>query len=177
MLTKLQNILCLGSIALLSACATTSTPYTGPDPEKIIEVSSDSAGIYQGSRQWIAENFKSANDVIQYQDESTATVIGRGRSKKLCRLPSFEFVAISTTSAAQCLAVFDVEFVLKVEAKEQRMRVTIPTISVISPRSQYSSGGTSPASKEVVEAIGPELLAFGDEIKAYIESGTSSNDW
>ena len=72
-----KGLFSIFAAAVLTACATTtSTPFTGPDPEQIFEVSSDAAGIYQGSRQWITENFKSANDVIQYQDESTATVIG-----------------------------------------------------------------------------------------------------
>lgn len=167
------------AMPLIISCVANSTrePYQGPDPEKIINVQADANGIYQGARQWIAENFKSANDVIQYQDQSTTTVIGRGRQQGLCVLPSGEMVALSTTHPAQCFVVRDIEFVLKVEAKDNRMRVSIPSILEVWPASQYGSGGSEPAGATTVEILGPELLSYGDLIKEYVETGVSDNNW
>jgi len=179
MMKTVNAILLLAVSAFASGCVVMDTPYTGPVPERIIELESASADeIFQGSRQWIAENFKSANAVIQYQDQATNTVIGRGRSDNImCRLPDGRYQSLADTHKAQCWALVNLEFVLKVEAKTGRMRVTAPTISIVWPGNQYGKARSLPAGQDAMQVAAPSVLDYGDRIAEYITQGSSGSSW
>lgn len=110
----------------LVGCATTSatkgveafTTY-----QKVVEIpNTKQDAIYEGSRQWVAKNFKSANSVIQYQDKATGTIIGKGNMPYVC-------------TGVDCVVSFppSLEFTFQVDAKDNKARVSFSDLNVHYP--------------------------------------------
>ncbi|MBN6492793.1 DUF4468 domain-containing protein [Acinetobacter pittii] len=70
--------------------------------------------IYDSSKIWIAKSFKSANSVIQYEDASTGTIIGKGNMNYPCK------------GAWNCMANAEnlILFTVKVDTKDNKARIT-----------------------------------------------------
>ena len=164
------------AVAMTITGCTTTTPFTGPDPQKVIEVDAKASDIYQGARQWIAENFRSSDAVIQYEDDATNTVIGRGSlPDSVCKTITHSYVPAAGQTG--CLNYTSAEFVMKIEAKDSRMRITLPSVNYIVPRTAYIKGGPEPASQELMDALSIDILQMGDEIAAYVTEGTTDSSW
>ncbi|MGQ7844878.1 DUF4468 domain-containing protein [Granulosicoccus sp. 3-233] len=173
-----MKMIVLATVVAIAGCATTSTPFTGPPPMKIVESNAEAAELFHGSRQWIAENFKSANAVIQYQDEATNTVIGRGTlPNAVCRNLVGGYVAVKTAKAGECIENLPLEFVMKVEAKDNRLRVSMPSARYIQPATGYIAASEGLATQEIMDAYKDEILGYGDKIAAYVVDGAADDDW
>ena len=158
--------------AVISTGCATATPYTGPTPEKIVQVDATASELFHGSRQWIAENFESAKNVIQYQDEATNTVIGRGYlPNTICIDPINNYVPIESASTTYCIDTVGLDFVMKIEAKDGRMKVSIPSATYF----DLAKSENKPLTSELVIANSPKILGYGDEIAEYVTAGGS--DW
>ncbi|MFT6303132.1 MAG: hypothetical protein ACI9XK_001359 [Granulosicoccus sp.] len=163
--------------AIASGCAKPA-PFTGADPARVVKVNADASAIYHGSLQWIAENFQSAKEAIQYQDEGTKTVIGRGQlSKGLCRTLLSKYVPKKTAGIGECRDDIPLEFVMKVEAKDSRLRVSIPNMTYRTTGGTLSRAKDVQASREIVSVMQGDILSFGDDIAAYIIAGGSKSAW
>jgi hypothetical protein len=146
--------------------------------EYIIEIQGyEKDYIYDSTKMWIAENFKSAKAVIEYTDKNTGTIIGNGN-----------FVYSGKTY----------HFTIRVDIKNDKFRLTFTNLKV-SWESSYNSGTkgyfvngvyiagmpsyTSPGYNGPLRIVSelnivkPKLLTFGDEIKLYIEQNSKKKDW
>ena len=168
---KNQTWTLLAATLLVTACGTTS-PYTGPVPEKIVQVDATASELFQGSRQWIAENFESAKNVIQYQDEATNTVIGRGYlPNTICIDPINNYLPIESASTTYCIDTVGLDFVMKIEAKDGRMKVSIPSATYF----DLAKSENKPLTSELVIMNSPKILGYGDDIAEYVTK--SGGDW
>ncbi len=171
---KLRNIIATVGVALaLSGCAGMQ-PVAETDRtfERIVEAPDYSKDqIYNSTKIWIAENFKSAKSVIEIDSKEDGIIIGNGIIQYPC-------------SGMECLAKSDwkVPFTMRVDMKDQKFRISFFNIKLSWPAS-YSSGILSPAydgpvnSQGDMNAIKPALLKFGDEIMASIDYSKSKSDW
>lgn len=67
----------LFSTFLLGACQST-TPYVPTVVTNVVEVEKNQTEIYNRARQWFSEYFVSGESVIDYEDASSGTIIGKG---------------------------------------------------------------------------------------------------
>lgn len=128
MLMKL-GVVCGISFGLV-ACATTPVQTTEAKFEKVYEVPGLSqAKIYDGTRQWFAVAYGSANAVIQYEDKAVGTIIGKGNMKYPCR------------GMIECMGTQNarVDFTSRIDTKDGKLRVTYDTLRYRSP-SSYVNG-------------------------------------
>ncbi|ODQ00609.1 hypothetical protein BGK46_06450 [Salinivibrio sp. SS2] len=157
----------------LSGCASVQ-PVADADRsfEKVVEVPGYSKEkIYTSTKIWIAENFKSAKAVIEFDSKEDGLIIGNGSIDYPC-------------SGMECLAKSDwkVPFTMRVDMKNEKFKVGFSNIKLSWPAS-YSSGIMSPAydgpvnSQSDMDKIKPALLSFSDEILVSIETSDNNSDW
>lgn len=132
----------------------------------------DKAAIYTAGRQWIAENFKSAKAVIEYESQADGTIIGNGNINYPC------------ASAWECLGKPDwtVPFTMRLEAKDERFRLTFSNIRLHWP-AKINAGIRQPEfdgpvrSAKDMDKIKPKLMIFGDEIRTSLTTRAASDNW
>lgn len=128
--------------------------------------------LYNGSKMWIAESFKSAKDVIEHHSKEDGVIIGNGVIPYPCT--GMECSGRDRTK---------VPFTMKVETKDNRFRLTFSNIKIDSP--EVSNGGflivpamTMPMNNQgELDAIKPVLLHFGDEILASMSNNKANSNW
>lgn len=127
--------------------------------------------VYAGAKIWIAENFRSAKAVTEYDNAEEGVIVGNGNIPYPCK-------------GIKCLATSDwrINFTMKVEAKDERFRLTFTNLRLSWP-SSYSSGFRTPAHDDVIyqrsdlDLVRPKLLAFGPEMAASLGIARASEDW
>lgn len=173
----MKKLLIAGVVGFgLVGCATTpQQPATPAKFEKIYQLDNlKQPQIYDGARQWFAVAFRSANAVIQYEDKAAGTIIGKGIMQYPC-------------SGMECLAMTGnekVEFTVRVDTKEGRMRVGYDNLTYSAP-SYISSGMRMPAqnypiteSKKSTPLIIGKLDKFSDEMAEKIRTQqTVNSNW
>ena len=119
--------------SLLTGCAT--VPPIPQEPVKLENVYTieklNKDQIYDGTRQWFAMAFKSANAVIQYEDKKAGTIIGKANTKYTC------------AGLGECLmgTTNDVlEFTIRADIKDGRVRVAFSDLVYFRPA--HTSGST-----------------------------------
>ncbi|MPX79229.1 DUF4468 domain-containing protein [Moraxella catarrhalis] len=124
----MKNLLIAGVVGLsLVGCATTGGAVIEPmtSYQRIVDVPNVKQDmIYEGSRQWVAKNFRSANSVIQHQDKATGSVIGKGNMSYPC---SFLRCSSGSTPVLQ--------FTFQVDSKDNRARVSFSDLTIHTPAS------------------------------------------
>lgn len=115
-----------------------------------------SSAIYDGVKLWIAENFKSAKHVIDFEDREHGVLIGNGV------LPNIMLDSGLIQMPEQA------SFKMKVEVKDGKMRLTFTQFEIVGrPNSTlYKSEATQ---------IRSRLTGFGDDIVKYLESKKSAD--
>lgn len=167
-----RNSIFVLSVVTLVGCAV-SQPFSGPTPERVIQVPGiDAQTLYQSSRQWIAENFRSAKAVIQYEDKDTQTVIGNGTSQ-YC----YDFGALKKSQGICLASPITASYTLKVEAKDGRMRISVPNAGLVFPAGQYGPIREVPADANQYPIIADEVLQFGDSIANYATANRNKSDF
>ena len=106
-------------LALALAFGVMSTANAKNEPLKevsqIVEIPNfEQKKIFDASKIWMAETFKSANAVIQYEDVSTGTIVGKGNMDYPC-----EGFLKCAAHSNQLIA-----FTLKIDTKDNKARVT-----------------------------------------------------
>jgi hypothetical protein len=143
--------------------------------EKIYEIQGLAKDqIYDGVRQWFAIAYKSADAVIQYEDKSAGTIIGKGN------------MAFPCTGALNCMANQNVllTFTTRVDSKDGKMRVTYDDLMKKSNPS-YSNGirlngYEIPIAKNSYDAemVQSKLNLLSDEMASKIQKQQKVNsDW
>lgn len=128
--------------------------------------------IFDASKIWMAKNFKSANDVIQYSDLSTGTIVGKGSMQYPC------------SGAMDCMANAKdlVTFTIKIDTKDNRARVSfndliwkkLPSASggIVTPGGEYPLNMAQP--RKVVET---KLNSLIEQYKVDIVNQKSDSNW
>lgn len=131
--------------------------------------------IYNGSRQWVATKFRSAQNVIQMDDKENGIIIGKGNFNYPC-------------SGWQCLSYdgHTVQFTVKIEAKDNKARITFNDLVHHIP-SKFNAGVMSPQYDFPVEQstkydnVTPVKLKFDEIIQDYknsvLSTSTSNDNW
>lgn len=164
----------VAATTLFSATATAAT--LTEEQRTIVQVfeapGADKLTIYTAGRQWIAENFRSAKAVIEYESKDEGTIIGNGVMNYPC------------ASAWECLGKPDwkVPFTMRLEAKDERFRLTFTNIHLFWPPGVNAGirqpGHDSPVtSPKDMAKIKPKLLEFGEDIKTSLSSRKADDNW
>jgi hypothetical protein len=132
--------------------------------------------IYDSTKMWIAQKFKSAKAVTEYDNKEEGILIGNGIIPYTC--------AKGFAGGMECAMKSDwtVPFTMKVEAKDGKFRLTFTNIHLAWPAA-YRSGISTPAhdgpvwQRKELEKIRPRLLEFGNDINASMGKLKASDDW
>lgn len=107
--------------------------------------------IYDASKIWMAKAFKSSNAVIQYEDTSTGTIIGKGNMQYPCK------GTWSCMANANNLLLFTV----KIDTKDNKARLTFNDLLL------KTKGGVTGGI--IVQSV--EIGIFSEKEKEVVESG------
>lgn len=166
--------LMLFAVTLLSGCAGMQ-PVTETDRtvDAVFEVPGASKDqIFSATKIWIAENFRSAKAVIEYENKEEGTLIGNGSTSYPC-------------GGLDCVAKHDwtVPFTMRVDMKDQKFKLTFSNIRLSWPPSYNATFGAQAghdgpvSTKGDMDAIKPKLLAFGPQLSAAIQKNSGAKDW
>lgn len=140
------------------------------DITEIVELSNTTqAQAYNASKMWFANAFKSANNVIQYDDAATGTIIGKGNMDYPCK------------GAWNCLGHpnYKVSFTIKVNTKDNKARLLFSDLQLHIPASTTSGVFIKAMDVPIYaakdkEVITEEFYRISQEFKSNIN--TSKND-
>jgi hypothetical protein len=128
--------------------------------------------IFDAAKIWMAQSFKSSNSVIQYEDQNTGTIVGKGNMKYPCK------------GAWNCLANEKnlVLFTVKIDTKDNKARVTFndlllktaTTINAGIVIQGYEVGIYVPKDKENIENGLKEVI---QKFKSDVQKNPAYNDW
>ena len=159
----------------LAGCMTPLTPTQQGMPEisKVVEIPNKSKDkIFEESKIWIAQSFKSANNVIQYADKETGSIVGKGN----IQYPCDGFMDCSAFGNDK------VNFTIKIDTKDNKARVVISDVTRTSLT--YVKGGMNNIGREVPilimehqQKITTKLNDVVEQYKIAITSDISSNNW
>lgn len=128
--------------------------------------------LFAASKMWIAQNFKSAKAVIEYENKDEGVIIGNGNMQYPCG------------KGFTCMLKADwrTPFTMKVETKDGKIRLTFSNIHLAWPASYRSGISTSAADfpirdRDDLDKIKPELLKFGEQIVASAGQVKSDSNW
>lgn len=159
----MRVILLFCVIGLLSGCA--ATMRISPEDavyQKIIELPNQSkSAIYEKSRQWFAERFKSARSIIEYENKDEGAIIG---NSAMPRPVSVVHIGGGST----------ISYTMKEEIKDNRVRLTFNNFVAFAPTSvnnitgQVYSGGEMPVLQADLEGLRANLDLLADDLRTYI---------
>ena len=157
-----RAILLLGFLAVLLSCTTPPEAMPLPPEEQIVRrvITVDRPGdeLYRLSMEWMAKTFRSAQDVIQYQDKEEGIIVGKG-----------------VVMIAWAFSPRPTHFTLTIEVRDGRARITFSDIYyVITVGSARETGPIE--SQNQLERFAQEAAypMIGDLARA-LEEGT--DDW
>ena len=123
--------------------------------------------IYDFTKMWVAENFKSAKAVIEYEDKATGAIIGNGSISYPCQ-------------GVNCIAKesWKVHFTMRVDIKDDKFRLSFSNLGLWSPGTYGRVGQETPIYMQSdLDAVKPKLLSFGDQILASFSKNKSAAQW
>ncbi|WP_296244736.1 MULTISPECIES: DUF4468 domain-containing protein [unclassified Psychrobacter] len=124
------------SFLAVTGCATMEQVKQPPmtQYQKVIDIPNTSKDeVYEGARQWFAKSFRDSNSVLRYQDKESGSIIGKGNAKMSC-------------SGMACIGTpRNLQFTVKVDAKDNRARITFDDLMIHTPYN-YNSGIPIPES-------------------------------
>lgn len=156
--------------ALISGCVAMA-PAT--DADRTFEAVHATPGlsqdqIYNGTRQWIAQNFRSAKAVIEYDNKEEGTIIGNGSMPFPC-------------NGIGCLAKSDwtVSFTMRMDTKAERFKLSYSNLSLSWPAKhgvKAAYNGDIPT-KGDVEIVRARLLLLGNDLATSLQTEPKGGDW
>lgn len=136
-------------------CVTTPLPEDRIKIQRIIETDGSKDELYRLTNEWMAKNFRSSSNVIQYQDKAEGIIVGRGFKETT-------LLGFKPT---------DAWFTMTIEMKENRSRVSIEDVY----GEVYSNGDKMTIYFESYpkdeEKLVQWLNAFVDDYTDYINAG------
>ncbi len=162
----------MASFALLLLLTSCAGLEPVPDSERTFEGVFEAPGftkdqIFTATRIWIAENFRSAKAVVEYENKEEGTLIGNGVISYPC-------------NGIDCIAKgnWKVPFTMRVDMKDQKFRLTFSNLRLTwPPSSNYPAADGPMVQRGQLEAVRPKLLAFGPAILDSISSNRKASDF
>lgn len=172
-----MKFLMIASVIALTGCAAMQ-PVSEADKtiEQITEAPNFTKDqIFTGSKIWIAENFKSAKAVIEYENKEEGVIIGNGSTSYPC-------------SGMECLQAgaatdWKLNFTMRIDAKDNKFRTTFSNLSIYKPSTynQYSGfnkgGDDSYIAQGALPAIKAKLEGYSVRIKDSLQKNNAKKDW
>ena len=125
--------------------------------------------IFNATKVWIAQNFRSAKAVIEHQDEEEGIIIGNGSMSYPCSMDDLSCYGT---------AGWKVDFTMRVDIKDEKFKLTFMNIMIDTPPGEYSSGNRFPINSQAqLDAIKPELLSYGERILESMKTDEAKSDW
>lgn len=119
--------------------------------------------IYTGARTWFAENFVSAQDVIQMDDKEAGTIVGNGMVDYKCK------------GFGDCLlypSAF-IKFTIRIDTKDAKMRTSYSNVDIYDPKT-----GTAPLTAKQVANIENQLVELSNQLANKVKTNqTVSSNW
>jgi len=115
--------------------------------------------IYDGVKMWIAENFRSAKQVIDLENKEQGVIIGNGAITGL--MLNIGTVTFTMTAS----------FKMKVEVKDEKMRLTFFSFEV----TDHTFPPRPILYQSESDQIKARLTNYGNEIASYLKNRKSSN--
>jgi hypothetical protein len=123
--------------------------------------------IFERSKIWIAENFKSAKAVVEYENKEAGTIIGNG----VIPYPCSGFECIGTGG-------WKAHFTMRVDIKDQRFRLTFSNLRLSWPPAPGRTSYDGPiGSENSLGKVRDALLPFGDQMLASFGKATKKDNW
>ena len=162
-------------VALLAGCAG-MIPAPVKEEDKTFSQVFESPGhskdfLYEKVRIWMAQNFKSSKEVIEYENKLEGSIIGNGITTYPC-------------SGLECMIKIGwmVPFTMRVDVKDDKFRLTYSNLRVSWPASSdslgfHAAGGGSMTQQGEYDAIKPILLSMGESIKSSVVTEVKTGKW
>lgn len=128
--------------------------------------------IFNATKIWVAENFRSAKSVLEYESKEDGILIGNGVIPYPCK----GFDCMSTQEKTT-------SFTMRIDMKDDKFKLAFSNIRIITSPSYSSALGVQSGSNEPMgfrgelDVIKPKLLTFGNEIIASFRKGSDSKNW
>jgi len=166
----MRKILMSISILLFVGCAELE-PI--PDEDKSFNTvyqipNSSKDTIYNNTRIWMAETFRSSKDVIDYENKEEGVLIGNG--------------AMAYPYNGNGYYNSTVTFTMRVDMKNDKFKLTFSNIKIYSPSVVIGSSVYPASTQEMnnvnqLNAIKPKLLTFGNQLRESVNKNQKSKDW
>ena len=150
--------------AILAGCAVVPD-QSNYGPANDFQVLKDAPGygkdsLYELSKMWIAENFRSAKTVIEYENKPEGMLIGNGAVDYPCtgNEPYFD----------KGFCGQPVTFTTKLEVKDNKFRLSFSNLAI-------SGGNRFP--KDGIPNLESRLSNFGNEILIYLDKSKAKSSW
>jgi hypothetical protein len=164
-------------LAILSGCTGLAGLEEAPESEKTFERIVDAPGfskdkIFESTKIWVAQNFRSAKAVMEYENKEAGRIIGNGVIDYPC-------------SGMECLGKsnWKVLFTMQVDIKEQKFKLTFTNLVLSVPPTYNGTFGVQSGFERPVwqkgdfNSIRPVLLKFGDRLAASIQNTKARENW
>ncbi len=122
----MKKYLVLGVISALAGSVNAETKEPKQNLNEITEIviveGQNKEQLFEASKVWIAKSFKSANNVIQYADKNTGSIIGKGNFPYPC------------DGFIDCNAFGKdvINFTIKIDTKDDKVRIIFSDIKRLS---------------------------------------------
>jgi hypothetical protein len=128
--------------------------------------------IFDKTKIWIAENFRSAKAVVEYEDKSSGVIIGNGQTPFSCLASGFDPICSSREGR------WTTNFTMRVDMKDNKFKVTFSNLRETFPPNEYNSSGIYPVdTRDIYDNVKPELLRLADRLSASMSNTKSKGDW
>lgn len=124
--------------------------------------------LYSNIKFWVVDTFKSAKNVIEYDNATEGTIICKG------------IIPYPCDGGMDCLARagWNVMFTMRIDTKDNKFKVNFSNLKIAFPGSQYAPPGEAPLIYQAhLEKAKPRLIALQSTILPYIKSPRVSKDW
>ncbi len=117
--------------------------------------------IFKRANIWIAQNFNSANDVIQYRDEEKGVIVCKGS------IAAYRDIG----GLAGNVNFGDISYTLTIDIKDNKIRTTFDHFSM---KYKSNSQAMTPLQQDVDE-MKPKLIAISNNLHKYINNPDSKS--
>jgi len=117
--------------------------------------------LFDKAKIWLAENFASSQDVIQYENQEKGTIIGKGS------IPHYRAPGLG-----MLVRVGDLRFTIVINTKDDKIRVTIKDIYVMN----FTYGRETPL-KRHMKIWKPKLEKSIQDLIAFFSSSQKNENW
>lgn len=170
---QIIRVLCFSLLASIFGCAIEPMPDDFVEEEvTLLEWVYKAPGfsaeeIYDGTKVWIAENFRSAKAVLEFDSKEKGLLIGNGQIE----IPCID---------AEC-SVWNskkVRFTMRVDIKDDRFKLMFSNFVVQYPYSSGSSSFETPIRYErEKQMIEEKIFSFGESIVSSLNFNNDQEGW